>query len=129
MKSQILTQEHDVAVMNIIRANVDDYDELNDSAEEEEDDDDEDDELVEKNPRVQRNPGGPISIGDHIVFGAPQKPVSLADLASSSQVCKDLQTLLNYYFEDMGIKTSDGHIVEVTPQHKVQYLFNMPVIY
>ncbi|EPT01467.1 hypothetical protein FOMPIDRAFT_1120536, partial [Fomitopsis schrenkii] len=110
---QILTREHDKAVIGIIRANVDDYDEYNNmEAEEEDDDDDEEDD-----ERIQARP-------HHLVLGSPQKPTSIEALGVSNPVCKDLHTLLNNYFQELGITTPDGQNISVTPRDQVvEYRF------
>ena len=77
---QILTREHDKAVIDIIRANVDDYDEV----EEDDDDDEEDDKKVKARPHRQ---GGqlyarPMTVDGHLVLGAPQKVTTIAQLAA-----------------------------------------------
>ncbi|EPS99113.1 hypothetical protein FOMPIDRAFT_12620, partial [Fomitopsis schrenkii] len=108
---QILTREHNRAVIDIIRANVDDYDELNNLEAEEDDDDEEDDEKVKALPH-------------HLVLGSPQKPATIQQLGAANPLCKDLHILLNTYFEDMDIRTSGGQSIQITPSDQiVEYRF------
>ena len=107
---------------------MDDYDEYNNMEAEEEDDDDdddeEDDEKVKTCPHAQQRPlyARPMKVAEHLVLGAPQKVATIAQLAAANPIGEDLCSLLQFYFEDMGVVSSDGHTIEITPGHQVSLL-------
>ncbi|EPS96046.1 hypothetical protein FOMPIDRAFT_1131204 [Fomitopsis schrenkii] len=99
---QILTREHDKAVIDIIRANI----------------------KALPRARPRRIDEKPLKIGDHLVLGSPQKSTSIEQLAASNPICKDLHVLLNNYFEEVQVRTSKGQKVNVTPKDQiVEYRF------
>ena len=118
---QILTRDHDKAVIDIIRANVDDYDEYNNLGEESDDDDEEDDAKIQARPRGRPRKvyERPLKVGDHLVLGSPQNSVSIERAGISNPICDSLHILLNNYFEEVDIRTSAGKRVKVTPQDQV----------
>ena len=69
---------------------MDDYDEYsNIEIEEEDDDDDEDDEMVKAHPRTRRRQllhARSMKIEDHLVLGAPQPVVTIAQLSAANPI-------------------------------------------
>ncbi|KZT70542.1 hypothetical protein DAEQUDRAFT_667378, partial [Daedalea quercina L-15889] len=108
VEHQILGQEHDHAVMQTIRADVDGYDEYKTWVAEGEGDEDSDDDEA-PNP------------SDHIL-GAPQKPTTIA--ATLHPIAKDLHLDLADLLWDMELRTQDGQAIEIKPQDEiVEYRF------
>ena len=118
---QILTQEHDKAVLSIIRANVEDYDELNSPEDEDDDDDEEDDDKVQQQHHTRRkcSTGSPLKIGDHLVLGSSQKSTSIADLAASDLAFSELNIHLTNCLRHMAVKTPNGQDIKIRPNDKV----------
>ena len=111
---------------------MDDFDEYNNiEIEEEDDDDEEDDEKVEAHLRARRKQllyARPMKIEDHLVLGAPQPIITIAQLAAANPICEDLCALLQFYFEDMEVVGPDGQFYDITPGHQVS-LITLLVLY
>ncbi|KAH9921770.1 uncharacterized protein B0H18DRAFT_1086042 [Fomitopsis serialis] len=125
--SQILTADHDTAVARIIRANIEDYDELNnlDGSEEDADEDDIDQDSGPTPPQVQKSKAkSNLAFGDNLILGAPQKPTTIADFTASNEIYKDLLADLAALLKYMDYKTPEGNDIQVTPQDEViEYRF------
>ncbi|TFY65027.1 hypothetical protein EVJ58_g2245 [Rhodofomes roseus] len=116
VENQLLTAEHDLAVMQIIRANIEDYDTFHNGVEEEDDEDDPDD-----NSTSARRTSTRVIFDDRISFGAPEKPKPLAELQSHvMDLHKDVTTVLDV----LQIRSRNGDKISVGPHDEVvEYRF------
>ncbi|KAH9828716.1 uncharacterized protein C8Q71DRAFT_799953 [Rhodofomes roseus] len=119
VESQILTAEHDLAVMQIMRANIEDYDAYKNEEEEDEEYDADNKPIIKK-----KGPSSRLSFDKRIFLGAPEKPITIAELATSDSVAKDLHLQLNDLLEHVGPKSKDGENIKVGPHDQiVEYRF------
>ncbi|KAH9844247.1 uncharacterized protein C8Q71DRAFT_826723 [Rhodofomes roseus] len=116
VENQLLTAEHDLAVMQIIRANIEDYDAFHTGVEEEDDEDDPDD-----NSTSARRTSTRVIFDDRISFGAPEKPKPLAELQNHvMDLHKDVTTVLDV----LEIRSRNGDKISVGPHDEVvEYRF------
>ena len=116
-----MTQEHDSAVLQLIRADIDDYDAFktwNEANADEQDEDNSGD--AEQNNATQskvhhslpQRIGQRLKFGDH-VFGAPEKAISIGQLEEFDPVAKVIPKGLTELLEAMSIKNAQGEDIDV----------------
>ncbi|EPT05428.1 hypothetical protein FOMPIDRAFT_1044763 [Fomitopsis schrenkii] len=104
----ILTQEHHAAVLKLICAYINAYKEWLENPEIDEDSEDEDGE----DKATPQTMGQTLRFGKHI-FGAPEKSISLGELAASNPVGKAIPEDLTELLKAMRIKTDQGNNIIV----------------
>lgn len=100
-----------------MRANIEDYDAFK-NEEEDEDEYDADNNPIVK-PRTSAEGSSRLSFSDRIIYEAPEKPTTIAELAATDHVAIDLHLQLTTVLEQLGISSMDNQNIKVEPNDQV----------
>lgn len=126
-----MTQEHDSAVLQLIRADIDDYDAFknwNAADADEQDEDNSGDAEQDNGTQSQvyhslpQRMGQRLKFGDHI-FGAPEKAMSIGQLEGIDPVAKVIPEGLTELLKAMSIKNVQGEDINVQSTDNVTCYF------